>query len=385
MTTEGSTISELYLACRNNDINKVEELIRTLSLDEIDRIEANGSTALHVASYYGHIDVVRLLLERGASHSIKNAFGHTPQAESRTDAIKHLFLRKNETDRYVCHSEKIEWMKFDESVHRQAERWRWLIKHSWEGRSFDCLVHEIQNDFINNDFQESKDFELIKHFFNQAANKMDPMYLIKAYTAETDFYKDLNKQLAIIGGNFKSKTNNVNCCGMKCYLQVLFTHHDFDRLSYTGKCYRGMLVSKDDLEQYKVGTQIMNKAFLSTSSDYDVAKGFALKDADKNKEKHTVLCTYKIQTIRTALNIMEMSEYPDEKEILIMPYTAFRVKSIQTNSTNENDQPQFLIDLEEYGATNGQVNRTEAINTEKPVTFRKKITERFNKWLRNET
>ncbi|CAF1517827.1 unnamed protein product [Rotaria sp. Silwood1] len=276
-------------------------------------------------------------------------------------------------------------MKVDENVHREAEKWRWIIKHSWEGRDLDWLINEIQIDFIDIDFKESQDFERIKQFFDQAMKEMDPIYLIKAYTAETDFYKHLNKQLAIIGGNFKSANGNVNRCGMKCYLQILFTHRDFDRMAYIGECYRGMTVVKYDLDQYEVGSQIMNKSFLSTSSDYSVAMKFALKRGDHNQQKYTALCTYKIHTIRTALSIMEVSKYPNEKEVLVMPYTAFRVTSIRKQATNQNDQPDFFIGLEESISTSQQIDQHRNVNTVKPCTFRKKFMLKFNKWLGNES
>ncbi|CAF1023024.1 unnamed protein product [Rotaria sp. Silwood1] len=276
-------------------------------------------------------------------------------------------------------------MKVDENVHREAEKWRWIIEHSWEGRNLDWLVHEVQTDFINIEFRESRHLERIKTYFDQAINTKDPIYLIKAYTAPTDFYKHLNKQLAIIGGNFKSANGNVNRCGMKCYLQILFTHSAFDRMSYIGECYRGMKITQHDLGQYEVGSHIMNKAFLSTSLDYSVAKKFALKCADVNKQQFTAICTYKIRTRRSALSIMEISEYGHEKEVLIMPYTAFEVKSIRRNSINQNDEPDFFIELEESAPTCGLNEQNQAINTELYLTFRKKIMRKFNKWLGNES
>ncbi|CAF1224332.1 unnamed protein product [Rotaria sp. Silwood1] len=385
MARNNSTVSELYSSCRNNDINKVKELVSTLTLDEIDRIEPNGSTALHAASYYGHIEIVGLLLERGASRSIRNLHGYTPESESKGIEIRRLFLRENESERFVCHGDEIEWMKVDENVHREAGKWRWIIEHSWEGRNLDWLVHEVQTDFINIDFKESRHLERIKKYFDEVIDKKDPIYLITAYTAQTDFYSHLNKQLAIIGGNFKSANDNVNRCGMKCYLQILFTHCAFDRMSYIGECYRGMKITQHDLGQYEVRSHIMNKAFLSTSFDYSVAKKFAIKHSEVNKQKFTAICTYKIRNRRTALSIMEISEYRHEKEVLIMPYTAFQVKSIRRNSNNQNNEPDFFIDLEESAPTSGLNEQNQAINTEKQLTLRKKFMRKFNKWLGNES
>ncbi|CAF1186539.1 unnamed protein product [Didymodactylos carnosus] len=222
------------------------------------------------------------------------------------------------------HIGQIEWMKADENVYQEAEKWRWIVKHSWEDRKLDWLVHEIQTDFIDRQLKESKDFEIIQTFFDRAKTEMNPIHLIKAYTAETDFYKHLNKQLAIIGGNFKGTNGECNRCGIKCYLQVLFTHRDFDQMSYVGECYRGMTITK------------------------------------------------------------QTSEYPEENEILIMPYTAFRVKLIRMkNSTNQNDQIDYFIDLEE-SIPQLHLHQKQAIINAKQLTFRNKFKKKFNKWLGNE-
>ncbi len=43
-----------------------------MAITQINRIENNGNTALHVASYMGYEEIVRLLLIHGASRSIRN-------------------------------------------------------------------------------------------------------------------------------------------------------------------------------------------------------------------------------------------------------------------------------------------------------------------------
>jgi ankyrin repeat protein len=88
-----STTSELYNACCDGNLKKVENLLNTLSLDEINRIEQNGSTALHAACQYGYLDIVRALLERGASRRQVNNKNKTPQDEARNEKIKALFTR----------------------------------------------------------------------------------------------------------------------------------------------------------------------------------------------------------------------------------------------------------------------------------------------------
>jgi ankyrin repeat protein len=44
----------------------------------IDKPASNGSTALHLAAYWGYQDIVKILVERGAALDAKNKRGLTP-------------------------------------------------------------------------------------------------------------------------------------------------------------------------------------------------------------------------------------------------------------------------------------------------------------------
>ncbi|CAF4749805.1 unnamed protein product [Rotaria sp. Silwood1] len=49
----GNQVSDFYLACRNGDINAVKRMLCDKKRVNINRMEPNGSTALHAASYFG--------------------------------------------------------------------------------------------------------------------------------------------------------------------------------------------------------------------------------------------------------------------------------------------------------------------------------------------
>ncbi|CAF1440065.1 unnamed protein product [Adineta steineri] len=110
--------SKFYRACRSGDIKTVEELLSTLSLDEINQFEPNGSTALHCASCYGHAEIVKQLLDKGASRSLKNKYGKTAADEAATMQIKMLFNRPfhEATARYVTETQDVEWNIVDEEI-----------------------------------------------------------------------------------------------------------------------------------------------------------------------------------------------------------------------------------------------------------------------------
>src|SRR5579871_5192120 len=84
--------SDFYKACRDGDLSKVDRLLKTMSVREINQVESsNNSTALHAASYFGHADIVKRLLAVGANIHTHNGHGFTPVQEAKTQEIKDLF------------------------------------------------------------------------------------------------------------------------------------------------------------------------------------------------------------------------------------------------------------------------------------------------------
>jgi hypothetical protein len=111
--------SKFYFSCRNNEIDVVISLLPTLTLEEINEIEPNGSTALHAAAYYGNLEVVKLLLSQGAQRMIKNRYGSTPYDEAKTEEIKKLFKR---VDGDRAESRSRSFMPWNSAVLYQRER-----------------------------------------------------------------------------------------------------------------------------------------------------------------------------------------------------------------------------------------------------------------------
>lgn len=82
--------SDFYNACAMNDISRIRYHLVRMTLGEINRIEPNGSTALHVACYHRNAGVVYLLLRHGAIGSMKNRHGRTAYEETNSSFIKQL-------------------------------------------------------------------------------------------------------------------------------------------------------------------------------------------------------------------------------------------------------------------------------------------------------
>ncbi|CAF5141296.1 unnamed protein product, partial [Rotaria sp. Silwood1] len=134
-------------------------------------------------------------------------------------------------------------------------------------------------------------------------------------------------------------------------------HPNLPQYQYQGVCYRGMRITQNDLDQYQLNQHILNRAFLSTSIDRQVAAMFAGEDQqsqmrytskDHRALQYSCLCQYLIKQNSTAMNIESLSTRPDEQEILIIPFSVFKVMAIKRNYLDDSTASISIeIELEE--------------------------------------
>ncbi|CAF5218331.1 unnamed protein product [Rotaria magnacalcarata] len=89
-------VSEFYLACRNGDVDTLKKYLMTFkeTIDDLNPLEPSAnSTPLHAASFYGHTDIVQILLEHGCDRSKVNGYCLTAYEEAANDEIRQLFKR----------------------------------------------------------------------------------------------------------------------------------------------------------------------------------------------------------------------------------------------------------------------------------------------------
>lgn len=322
-----STTNDFYFACRNGLIDQVRQQLSNLNLDQIDQIQGNGSTALHAACYYNHTEIVKLLLDHGASRSIENLHKCLPYDEAGKEDIKILFLRKS-TRRFCDNkSDYIDWIQYNADAASLANNFRFRqTGRPWINKSVVHLLTYIQNEIP--DIEKNR----INSFIVQAQNNL--LYLLKAFTVESQFYISLNKDLSRV------KLNQNPNIGIKYFVDCFYNCPTFENLSYSGKVYRGMWMTNDDSKQYCVGSRVINKIFLSTTKEQKLAEEFALKSFHSSGKqsdgvaKVFALCTYEIINKRTGLNIEHISEYRNEKEVLIGPHNTFLITTIRQISHN---------------------------------------------------
>ncbi|CAF1370704.1 unnamed protein product [Rotaria sp. Silwood1] len=310
-----------------------------MSLEEINQMEPNGSTALHVAAYRGHEKIVELLLQKGACYSTVNKYNCTPLDEAKTDRIKQLIRRRMNTARFVSDA-SIEWILSTNDADFQASEYWEKLKTYGTDSQFYQLITYIKKNYLEKDLQDIDGINTIKQYFDMAINEKDPVYLLQAYTAETGFYSTLNVHLAQLQLENLTAKENIS---RAYYIGIIARHPKLKTFSYTGVTFRGMMITNNDLKQYNRGTRILTKTFSSTSKQKDVALGF-LRDNSGTDDRLSTICVYEIRNERTALDIEHISLFQDEKEVLILPYSAFKIIDIKQY---ENGSPRVEIKLKE--------------------------------------
>lgn len=338
----------LYVACEQNDIVQVRQLLQALTKDELNKQDEHNRTALHIAALNGYKDILELLLKnQNIDRTIKNQYGYLAKDEAPYHLIdlfdKISIINDNDDD----DEELIEWFDTYKNAYRIAYENHTHLKQWLTKISFVRLVDEINNGYIENIHWHShqiKDKNLIKNYMKQAIENNHPLSLIRAYTEKTFFITKLNQDLAIGGSNFRFQISlsmintiyhdNDPPIGFGHYIFVAILSHHPQLQQYrhfNGITYRGMNIRKSDFDQYKEGKSILTRTFLSSSIDEKIAEKFLNDHSTKSNNIYRIICIYHIRNSSTTLNIHTLSTYTHENEILILPFTIFNIINIKIN------------------------------------------------------
>ncbi|CAF1129410.1 unnamed protein product [Rotaria sordida] len=114
--------SDLYWACRAGNLKTVQQILASTIYIDINRLEPNGSTALHAAAFFGHAEIVRLLLHKyGVMRHRRNRHGLTAYEEAATEEIRQLFHRSSNSRRFCSDTTADAEHLFASTVGEQAE------------------------------------------------------------------------------------------------------------------------------------------------------------------------------------------------------------------------------------------------------------------------
>jgi hypothetical protein len=373
ITKQNQVINQKSLieACRSGDTDRVRVLLKTITLSEINKADwTTGNTPLHLATYYDHIDIVRLLLNHGAMRNISNYEIQIPANYASTIEMKKIFQRSinDNSTRFVGDdlnkekNEEIEWSQssldatqfFMEYESEMSYTGQWDINQTVEALQ---KAPELKN---------ISRLDVVWNFLEQAREKTDARYLIRAYTIESKFYRILNQKLTQRRSK-KSTNNNKNHQIQKtmttfnrgfAMAQSLLTEklqtdnsditdwvHRYmgtihsliyqPTFQFTGLTYRSMWIKQENLSSCTEKQLYMcNKTLISTSKNYKIAKHF-IDENIPSTGQIPVMCTYLIDcyTSFKAIDIHTISEYPEEEEILIFPGIPFEIRKIDMNTT----------------------------------------------------
>ena len=385
-----NAIDVLYHLCKENEIEILQTILPFIgNINIINQIQTtSGSTCLHVACYYGHSDVVKILLEHGAAHSIRNLRHNlTPYEETTTDDIKKLLVDQ----RKLSSSEDynyIEWSMVGDDLlgkrrefRRAMDLYKTYDNHHLISRLLVEVIQYYLNEYLMNTDNSNekivrKQIETIEKCLKEAIETQDYLTcFIKAYTLTNIFYKVLNQDLALYVLEYfdPSKRFSFNYRLVNCLVHIvtLFIYHPkLPQYQYQGICHRGMRITSTDLDLYQLNHHILNRAFLSTSIDQEVAEMFAgigqqsqmrYTPKDHCALQYSCLCHYSIKQNSTAINIENLSARTDEKEVLIVPFTVFKVTAIRRSDCDDSTAKVFIeIDLEECEDVNENKNELES-------------------------
>ena len=368
-----SQASEFYFACRNGNIDYVREHIKGMSLEEIDKLEPNGSTALHAATFYDNKEVVQLLFDAKCSRTKLNRYGNMPYEEIQTEEMRKLYERPtltrfHETDPNTSFASflhddeeeqqpqaRLDWVKVFENDaevmeyltnHQTTTMWlkffdwashtfsRFLDRNDYSANLFELNSDRDFDDFLKRAIPNDDEYKRARKALIEAEEDKSIIPLIELYTSEFEhggvpFYQVLNRQLAL---SSDTDVNTAHFCD-RFVREFDLKTHELEKRAYTGLTYRGATMNDSDIEKYehlsfygKNHGIIATRTFQSTSKNKQVALRFA---AQNHNEFKRVLFVFKIsKPCSTICSIFDVAEYGAEEEVLIMPGNLFKVNQI---------------------------------------------------------
>lgn len=333
-----SGLSRWYEVCREGDATKLIKLLPFLTYDQLNRTEVNGSTSLHVACHRNHKIIVLVLLVCGCNRNKKNKLGLTPLEETKSDEIRSYFswnsamllsltdtiYKPLEDDIFAPNNKFIMGHVSLDHVYDAKEMIKMYRTVSvkmytllnMQSMSYPTLRRIVERCIPSTHKQYSKAIEYI--------DKENALGLIKLYTMETKFYGYLQGDNADFTGAI--------------FLELA----KFQNRAYKGRTYRGVTMAHFDVNAYKwamkqTGRLIETQTFISTSELEQVAIHFACNPSPPENKVSVVFIVDFPERCDTALKLTkdeskkiteDLTELPQEKEVLVTPYTLFEVNSV---------------------------------------------------------
>ena len=223
----------------------------------------------------------------------------------------------------------------------------------------DTEISKFNHYILTHYSKEPKLVDLINQIYigYQIPNEITSKYWVRAYTAQSNFYKEMNKDLRLDkfdkyltfihmmynGIKIKSFSFNPNC---KLYRGAKFDQKEIDNLELSLKNKSSNFPS----------SIFYCKSFLSFSKNKEIAKTFIKKEGNGQVGLSLALIIIEEFT-EGAINchgcaeIQKFSFFKNEEEILVFPFTCFEVKSIEKKEDKDKDisKTYYIIHLNYLG------------------------------------
>lgn len=259
--------------------------------------------------------------------------------------------------------ELCDWELVDSDVLQTALNFKEELK-SWNNnpKELKKKIFSIINGYLTlrlNEMTDRSQMNDIRNLFKKAMQECDPNSIIEAYTTSQSFTELLNKDMArIVTHDIQNGCSQFSCDilyttqdGTKSIASILYHHSDF--IAHSGTFYRGIVLSHE-LPHLQVNCCVMTNTFISTSKRPNIADIFSAFDQTSNQQDQTrilIFCTYIIKNLNgtcRALDISSISKHPEEEEVLILPYSVFRITKRKTTQLPNAQSKRIEIELEQY-------------------------------------
>ncbi|CAM2719425.1 unnamed protein product [Rotaria socialis] len=385
--TSLNSIAPLYQACHDGDEERVRTLLQKYSYGDLNQQEFSydGNTCLHVAAANGHDNIVQLLLKHGCYRSsILNSQNQSAYevAALNKESTRLLFLRHEENNSLSKDSSRFfeqnaldcfDIIKVEDNLdnERDNDRTSATVQVTTSVQTFKTeeeKQHEIEYSasskamcqsrfcrFCVNNFHSDKPLDhrsITKRLNNllkevKISNSDDYAKiddLIKQYEQQEDFIEQLLHLYTLETKFYHILRTDCLPLAIPLFIHLPKLRERF----FKGRVYRGMHMTCEQLLTYQIameipGTVLQTRSFSSTSMNRSVAEEFAyVKKKDNDKELCVLfifdfpdVCDQAINLTRISTDRPCLSEYENEREVLILPWTLFEVKRVRKASDED--------------------------------------------------
>ena len=264
---------------------------------------------------------------------------------------------------------KLENIKFEkEMIYDQIQDLKLNSEDGWDLFEFEKESFNFRFVFKSNTFQDFirhilgniinayKDHNTLEIFFRYYSNyfflTLQPEFVVNmtafakmflyAYTLEEG---NPNENLYCVVNDDLRSNNPEKVNRFAQLIKVIGALIKYKELkSYNGIVYRASFLKEELIKNIKIGDTIINSAFWSASKKESVAKKFM-----KNGRKNALIITKGELINNVDIHIEKMSRYPNEEEVLYLPFCNFKIKSFE--KIKEDKLTYYKLELESVSQT----------------------------------